>query len=536
MKIKLIAFEHGISCIGFRRLSSLLKSKGYDVETFIYNLSGASMQYRGILFKAAYGKRASFNEEFMAGLRDATFVGVSGMSSAAEVTKQFILRLKEINPDCFVAWGGVHATVFPEDAINYADAVCIGEGERAISELLERLDRGLAYLDTPGFWFSRPEGTIRNPTARLLSNAELSEMPYQDYGFDIWHVTDKKIVIMTKDIYFGEQGSSYRTLWSLGCPFSCTYCSNSTFISNNKDNAKIRYPSSEHITGEIYQILKLHNYINYIIFQDDLFLLINQHDIEEFANLYSSKIALPFFIAGLHPNVINEQKIKILLDAGMRKVRMGIQSGSDKILSFYKRKHTRADILKKTNYLADLYPRIIPPFYDIIIDNPIETENDKMETISLLYKIARPYCLYVFGLRVIPGTSLAEFAEQHPELPFLTINITYHQLQDVGFGFLVYLLGFWRPPLRFFNLLVWLSKKKWFARPGLFTVKVLCLIKRAYYELKMMNLQPIAVFSPRAARFVQKVLWRGPKRAWQCSGEAPGKLPEDTTQNQSLER
>ena len=37
------------------------------------------------------------------------------------------------------------------------------------------------------------------------------------------------------------------------------------------------------------------------------------------------------------PNYVEEDKIALLVDAGMNRVRMGIQSGSEKILEFYKR-------------------------------------------------------------------------------------------------------------------------------------------------------------------------------------------------------
>jgi len=43
--------------------------------------------------------------------------------------------------------------LIPEDCINYADIVCIGEGEYAMAELLQKKKEGKDYTDTRNFWF-----------------------------------------------------------------------------------------------------------------------------------------------------------------------------------------------------------------------------------------------------------------------------------------------------------------------------------------------------------------------------------------------
>ena len=50
-----------------------------------------------------------------------------------------------------------------------------------------------------------------------------------------------------------------------------------------------------------------------------------------------SEVGLSFAIHGVTPADIRKNKIEILLNGGLNRVRMGVQSGSDKILKFYKR-------------------------------------------------------------------------------------------------------------------------------------------------------------------------------------------------------
>ncbi len=53
--------------------------------------------------------------------------------------------------------------------------------------------------------------------------------------------------------------------------------------------------------------------------------------------LYKKEVNMPFAVFGIIPNYVKEDKIALLVDAGMNRVRMGIQSGSENILEFYKR-------------------------------------------------------------------------------------------------------------------------------------------------------------------------------------------------------
>ena len=49
---------------------------------------------------------------------------------------------------------------------------------------------------------------------------------------------------------------------------------------------------------------------------------------------------------------------------------------------------------------------MIPPDYDIILDNPVETREDVVDNLNLLYDLPRPFTLNVYSLRTIPNTEL----------------------------------------------------------------------------------------------------------------------------------
>src|SRR4028119_1155619 len=94
-------------------------------------------------------------------------------------------------------------------------------------------------------------------------------------------------------------------------------------------------------------------------------------------------------------------------------MRMGIQSGSKNLLHFYKRPTPPEKILDAGRVIASFAPEYhIPPAYDIIMDNPVETRDDVKATLQLLYEMDRPYTLFIYSLKVIPNTGLATAMEE----------------------------------------------------------------------------------------------------------------------------
>ena len=51
-------------------------------------------------------------------------------------------------------------------------------------------------------------------------------------------------------------------------------------------------------------------------------------------------------------------------------------------------------------------PRLAPPLYDIILDAPFETAEDKRQTLALVARMPKPFRLQLFSLTFFPGTAL----------------------------------------------------------------------------------------------------------------------------------
>jgi radical SAM superfamily enzyme YgiQ (UPF0313 family) len=383
------------------------------------------------------------------GLIDADVVGFSSMTGYADLTRRLITRVKELDPSTYVIWGGIHPIIHPEDAITAdVDAICTGEGEFAFEELRTRLLEGRDPTTVKNFWFKQPDGEVkRNQFLPLMSTSEMESLPFPQYGEgETIYEAGAGFRPMNARHYIDNDGLSYTTLWSIGCPFHCTYCGNTKFISNDPKYKRIRHPSARYIVDEVKTARARFPHLSHVSFHDDSFMAIPYREIEEFAELWKAELDLPFAVYGVIPNYVKQDKFELLTWAGMNRIRMGIQSGSRRTLEFYKRPSPPEKILAAGRVNASFAPRYhIPPAYDIITDNPVETREDIRDTLQLLYDMERPYTLFIYALKVIPNTELEKKLKELG-VDIEEISATFMAIPARVNNLLLYTLTICRPP------------------------------------------------------------------------------------------
>ena len=431
-----------------------------------------------------------------------TSIGVAEEISFNDTVKDKIQKmtaLKKINPKVFILWGGTHCILHPNEAIKYSDAICTWEGEIPFQIFYRAFSSQKSYLATPSMWFKTKKSIIKNKNLQLNNAKVLSSLPHPfwDLNCQIYDLNSKTFRNFTKDDYLNYNGLAYKTIWSIGCPFSCIYCANDAFISLDFNYRILRYSSINHLLEEIEAGLKLYPFVSSVYFIDDNFIAIPLETIKTFCKEYKKRINLPFAVVGLHPNLITKEKIELLARAGMNRGRMGIQSGSEKTLSFYNRLTPTSNIIKSASILGKAVKKyqMIPTAYDIISDNPIETKGDLLATLELLYQLERPYTLTVFSLRVFPKTKLYDYFKSHPSLDIRQVTSSYLETQKSLYNILLYLLAITKPPkIIFYWLLKHVKttneKQRYF--PTLyFVIRTLYLISRAIAHLKRFDFSTI---------------------------------------------
>ncbi len=459
MKIHMVSFEDGITATGFRKMAAFMERVNPDTRLFYVGTNSYRSFWKSISRKM--GTAVTFGpeqiEEIARGIAGAEVLAVSCMTGYSETAKKVIARVRQLSPESYIMWGGIHPIIYPENAIEAdVDAICTGEGELAFAEWLELYTRGADFTKIQNFWFKQQDGTIvRNGFRPLMSAAELETLPFQKYAGEEWlyspdHNGFRRIVLSD---YLQNNGLAYQAIWSIGCPLHCTFCGNTVFIKNDPKYKRIRHTSPEYIVGEVKAAMKVHPHINTVLFHDDSFMAIPLPELTEFAKRWREEIGLNFCVYGVIPSYVQQDKLEVLTWAGMNRVRMGVQSGSQRILDFYRRPTPIARVERAAEDLAKFAKYHINPAYDIICDNPIETRQDVIDTLELIYRLARPFTLNLFSLRVIPNTVLeAQMKEAGIDLE--KINANYTSLRPTFSNVLLYVLLVWRIPRTWFDKLL----------------------------------------------------------------------------------
>jgi radical SAM superfamily enzyme YgiQ (UPF0313 family) len=414
--------DRNLVAIGFRRVLSYARSCGFSVTGiyFLDNAWGPSLsgswlkQKTGENFKVNYVNNDEAICCFAERVADADVIAFSLMSVQRNIVKKIYAAVKARNPKVKVIIGGYHSTICAEDAIAYADAICLGEGEKAFVELLRRIEVQGSLKGVCNTWVKENGELIKNPAGPLMTTTELESMPFMEYGIEDQHLfsfAHGKIKTLTKEDVIRQVGTTYNTIWSVGCPNRCTFCCQSRFIDFNKEYAHYRGPSPEYIIREIKQAMQSFP-IDYVIFYDSNFLGRDMASLREFAEKYKREIGLKFILSGTNPLSVTEERLRLLIDAGLVRIKMGVEAGNDTTLKLFNRPAMTANIRAAAEAVWQVRKRMVVPAFEMIIDNPYESVECLYQTVDFLNSLPHYYTVSLFSFQFMPGTDLSKRVDQ----------------------------------------------------------------------------------------------------------------------------
>lgn len=325
-------------------------------------------------------------------------VGISVLSPHVPIAKRLTKLIRD-NSSSLIIWGGVHPTISPESSIKEADIICVGEGEGALTDLVTHLRDGKEYINIDNLWINNGNNIIKNPMRPLIQ--DLDSLPFPSYGNNSFHFINNNQITANDpallDSYLWVQSSR-------GCPFACSYCVNSLLrpLFNNLGRYS-RRRSVNSIIREIKEQLNLtKNTKDYVLFTDEVFGN-DESWLNEFESIYKKEICLPFCVE-YNPKFINSTILNKLVNAGVDTISFGIQTGSDYIRNhIFHRPGTNNEIIDIANEIVNYGVKIK---YDLIIDNPYDSEESLKNTVSVLLQLPKPLFFNLYSLQYFPDYPL----------------------------------------------------------------------------------------------------------------------------------
>lgn len=322
-------------------------------------------------------------------------IGISLVSNLFGLATVISKRLRQ-RQDIPIMWGGVEPTVNPDLAQQYSDIVCVGEGEKAITELLNKMsickDReGLETIAEPidNLRISQKKGWLI-PVHEGIMIKNIDTLPFP--LFDVNH----EVYVTNDNVFRGVRPSKCRLhstfpiISARGCPFQCSYCANSILRKRYSGGKYLRRRSPDNVIEELKHRKSQFPNIQVLEIEDDVFTL-NKEWIDEFASAYKKEINIPFWCYTF-PGLADEAILEQLKTIGLLSVTFGIQSGSERVLrDVYQRKTTQEKILETAHTLHKLN---IPYVVDLIGSNPLENDIDRIETVRLLLSLPKPFLIH----------------------------------------------------------------------------------------------------------------------------------------------
>ncbi len=316
-------------------------------------------------------------------LKRPNIIGFSVNYGTYDVLKSIFESCKEYfykyNP--IILFGGPIATYIPHILLDniYENAIIVvGEGDETAPMVIEALLKNESIESIPNLAFKK--GNAQVTTIRQLVSVNKLTLPYRKH---INEAIGNKVQIYVES--------------SRGCSWAgCTFCLRGLTDVNGRKEEFRRF-NIERVTSDILELSK--SGIHVFTFADEDFLggdmSVNEVFINEFEEFCSANSFNLSFDASLTVNSIfsnrytseKQNQIFILLNRlkkiGLRKIFLGIESGSNSQLKRYSKGHSKEEILNAINIIRSIDFELEIGF---IMFDPLCSLTEIEENIDFLYE------------------------------------------------------------------------------------------------------------------------------------------------------
>ena len=355
------------------------------------------------------------------------YVGISALFTPAYHSILDLAKTaKTVFADPYVLVGGNFPTAMYESILNdseHVDAVCYGEGEKGLLNLLMAKNRE-AYIDSSVSWINHEK--LRSGNLNLEHDFiwDLDEIPMLDYdildleGYKINPTSSRYAV---KEKHNSSSSSQYTDdtadevlvaakkeinysmpiMTSRGCPFKCTFCA--SHAAHGRD---MRYYTHERVMADLEKMISKYG-IDGVVIQDDHFMAGKYRPYEIVKAIGEQGMGM-FFQNALAIYALDYPFLKLLKESGVDALVLPIESGSSRVLKELMKKPLRLEIVPRV--MRDCREAGIFTDCNIILGMPGETMQDINDAREFLKTVYADW-FRIFVATPIPGSDMYKQCE-----------------------------------------------------------------------------------------------------------------------------
>src|SRR5713101_1206554 len=398
--------------LGVWRLAGVLANAGIPADVFDPNCVTGPAE-------------GAFEALLRSGQFEVTGFSTTGMTLRFDLVLAHLAR--RVLPRAVLVAGGMEATFEPEKVLGLGpfDLAVLGEGEKPLLELAERMRKGAPRSGIPGTAYRLDGGNFaRHPQAALnpvelrdaIASTPYERMPIRSY----WRRLEKAYAVGSLP-YTAQREAQLAEIRSIRlitlnyCPLGCTFCSSTNFLNAAQDGtARIARLDADDVLRMVRRIVSAYPDVRTIIFQDDIFVFTADRRLEALcAGILAAKAegTIPpdlQFISTNRIDAMTESRLASMRRAGFRVLGFGVESFSRAVLEEF--------------HKGRIYPFVEPmlraalsvgvtPFLDMILTSPRSRLADLAATIGAIHRWVQAGCEVGAYPYVIPFSGSAMAAD-----------------------------------------------------------------------------------------------------------------------------
>lgn len=286
-------------------------------------------------------------------------VGVSVMTANVANGYKIASLVKSVDKEAIVIFGGIHATVMPDEVLQNenVDFVVKGEAEHTLLELIRQIKSGKIEQEKLGNIGFREDGRIvyTKTSTKML---EINDVPMFPY-----------------DMFDSSEYNLGFILTSRGCPFDCIFCSQRVITKR-----VYRYTDSERVMEELDYIINTLKQPN-VTFFDDYFTGDKKRVMELCSMIqergFHKKASFGVQTRG---DSINRELMIAMRAANFDSLMFGIETASDNLMELINKKETVQENIDAVKLAREMGFTVEATF---IFGFPTETFEDRFKALAL---------------------------------------------------------------------------------------------------------------------------------------------------------